>query len=480
LTENTNVTRTSGGVLVYLHQRPTPSAAGRDGVSDRLKAIVPDGFVVVECESEASARAAVDRAARTVAGSPATVLVASDVDAIRFAKENALPALFLGEPDELGAQMADAQARPGELTSDSLEAVWLDRPLPPTLDVASIRALGELIHRSGVAADTLMGGTEAEGVKGGLWQRFRTAVEAGAPSRDRGREALGPPLLDALIAADLVWPDSSGRLSARLRLLNIDGILQLKEAPQLTDAARPNCPPLSRLTCLEGDSVKAALAFEKGASHLRPSTFLEVGVGSGFVLSWLLRRFQDAAGTGTDIDARAARLTRLNVALNGREDRAHVLQGDMFAALPAAARFDLAVFHPPYRIVTPDRSSYPGALFRAGTAPDGLGLAHRFLSGLPRVLTPRGRGLLYLDLPLVDGRSEPKLEELQPLAAPLHLQFVASAHHEPRSAKELVESSLDKLTVRSAASREGERRRLLAAYAAQRITAVQRGVVVAS
>lgn len=73
---------------------------------------------------------------------------------------------------------------------------------------------------------------------------------------------------------------------------------------------------------------------------------LELGTGSGCIAITLQCERPHAAVTATDISAAALVVARANAQRHGARIDFHC--GDWFAALPAAARFDLVVSNPPY------------------------------------------------------------------------------------------------------------------------------------
>ena len=75
------------------------------------------------------------------------------------------------------------------------------------------------------------------------------------------------------------------------------------------------------------------------------SRVLDMGTGSGvgavFASRW-------ASGvTAVDVNPAAVRCARINVLLNGVEDRVEVRESELFAAL-GGERFDVIIFNPPY------------------------------------------------------------------------------------------------------------------------------------
>lgn len=136
--------------------------------------------------------------------------------------------------------------------------------------------------------------------------------------------------------------------------------------------------------------VEAVLARR---AHALPHRILDLGCGSGALLSALLAEFPNARGLAVDIDPEAVALTSRNLARLGFEGRAQAVRSDWFAEVSGA--FDIIVSNPPY-IRTVDRSALsrevaeyenPIALF-AGL--DGLDAYRRILAAAPPFLAPGG------------------------------------------------------------------------------------------
>ena len=118
---------------------------------------------------------------------------------------------------------------------------------------------------------------------------------------------------------------------------------------------------------------------ESGAAVLDLGT--GTGVGALAAARWAARV------VAVDVNPAAVRCARINVLVNGVEDRVEVRGGDLFEPLEGE-RFDLVLFNPPY---------YPGVprdpldhAFRAGDVP------RRFARGLPAHLRPCGYALVVL------------------------------------------------------------------------------------
>jgi release factor glutamine methyltransferase len=80
----------------------------------------------------------------------------------------------------------------------------------------------------------------------------------------------------------------------------------------------------------------------------KPSTCLDFCTGSGCIAIALAAKCPNAKIMATDISADALALAKENAGRNNVSKRVEFLQGDGFAALPAAAKFDLIISNPPY------------------------------------------------------------------------------------------------------------------------------------
>lgn len=79
-----------------------------------------------------------------------------------------------------------------------------------------------------------------------------------------------------------------------------------------------------------------------------PTEVLDLGTGTGAIALALASRFENARVTAVDASSAALELARENLALLGTPERVQLGLSDWFAALPAAATFDLIVSNPPY------------------------------------------------------------------------------------------------------------------------------------
>lgn len=92
--------------------------------------------------------------------------------------------------------------------------------------------------------------------------------------------------------------------------------------------------------------VEEALAWVR--LQKRPVRILDLGTGSGCILTALLKELPDATGVGIDISEGAVSAARENTSRNGVGDRAEFRHGSWFGPLENGESFDLIVSNPPY------------------------------------------------------------------------------------------------------------------------------------
>jgi release factor glutamine methyltransferase len=149
------------------------------------------------------------------------------------------------------------------------------------------------------------------------------------------------------------------------------------------------------------DTETLVAAAVEALEHRRndPLRILDLGTGSGALISALLREFPRAFGIGVDRDARTLDIARENLAACGFASRSALLCGDWGHALGQA--FDLVVSNPPYvrsaeiATLAPEVRDYdPRAALDGG--PNGL-LAYRAIAAdLGRLAAPNGIAILEI------------------------------------------------------------------------------------
>jgi release factor glutamine methyltransferase len=129
---------------------------------------------------------------------------------------------------------------------------------------------------------------------------------------------------------------------------------------------------------------------------------LEIGTGSGCLAIALAHHAPQAKVDATDISGAALELARRNAETHQISDRVQFSQGDLFAATPPDARFDLIVSNPPYipsaRIDTLEaevRVYEPRGALDGGT--DGQDFYRRIAAEAGARLRPAGCVMVELD-----------------------------------------------------------------------------------
>jgi release factor glutamine methyltransferase len=128
---------------------------------------------------------------------------------------------------------------------------------------------------------------------------------------------------------------------------------------------------------------------------------LDVGTGSGCLAVAVARRHSGARVTATDVSPGALAVARRNVEKHRLGERVRLLEGDLFAALPAGERFDVIVSNPPYirsgdlaGLAVEVREHEPRLALDGG--PDGFAVIDRLLAGAAGHLEPGGSLLVEI------------------------------------------------------------------------------------
>ena len=136
-----------------------------------------------------------------------------------------------------------------------------------------------------------------------------------------------------------------------------------------------------------------------------PSRALDVCTGSGCIAISLAAERPQASVLATDVSPDACALARENAEALSVGARVTVVQGDLFAPVPADARFQLIVSNPPYIA----SGEIPGLSAEVRREPhlaldggkDGLALLRRVIEGARRCLLPGG--LLAMEMGETQG-----------------------------------------------------------------------------
>lgn len=128
---------------------------------------------------------------------------------------------------------------------------------------------------------------------------------------------------------------------------------------------------------------------------------LDLGTGSGCVALAIASERPELQVHAADISPRACALARRNAERLGLGQRIEVVEGDLYEAVPAGARYEAIVTNPPYVAdgeladLAPEVRSEPRLALAGGT--DGLDVIRRILRSAPDHLLPGGWLLTELD-----------------------------------------------------------------------------------
>lgn len=75
---------------------------------------------------------------------------------------------------------------------------------------------------------------------------------------------------------------------------------------------------------------------------------LDIGTGSGCVISAILHNFDNSVGIACDISTDALEVARENLTYHGLEDRCELVESDLLSAFDDGEMFDVIVTNPPY------------------------------------------------------------------------------------------------------------------------------------
>lgn len=146
-----------------------------------------------------------------------------------------------------------------------------------------------------------------------------------------------------------------------------------------------------------------SLALVCGASRVKANSVLDLCCGSGIQGIVALRHYAERA-TFVDLNPRALRFTRLNLAFNGLAHRADGFHlGSLYNALPlGVGPFDAIVANPPFVPNPLGIASGAGAMFGDG-GDTGERVLASIVQGAPRYIAPGGRLSTVSMAPNVEG-----------------------------------------------------------------------------
>lgn len=134
--------------------------------------------------------------------------------------------------------------------------------------------------------------------------------------------------------------------------------------------------------------VQYALDFVKGNAQPK---LLDLGTGSGCIAISIAHRCKTAEVLATDVSPDALTVAAQNAQKHGVAERVKFRKGDLFAAVPEGAKFDLIVSNPPYiapseieTLATDVKDHEPRLALDGG--PDGLAYYRRIAADAGRYL----------------------------------------------------------------------------------------------
>jgi len=138
--------------------------------------------------------------------------------------------------------------------------------------------------------------------------------------------------------------------------------------------------------------VQCALDLLKGKAQPK---VLDLGTGSGCIAISLAHRCKTAELTATDVSPDALAIAAQNAKKHTVGERVQFRKGDLFAAVPEGAKYELIVSNPPYiapseiETLAPDVKDHEPRLALDG-GPDGLAFYRRIAAEAGRFLEPGG------------------------------------------------------------------------------------------
>ena len=138
--------------------------------------------------------------------------------------------------------------------------------------------------------------------------------------------------------------------------------------------------------------------------------------GSGCLAVLLAKQFPQARVDATDLSPAALEVAAINVRRHRLGRRLHLYQGDLLAALPAGAKYDVLLSNPPYEPSAlvdgqaPEFAAEPRLAHDGGR--DGLDLIRRLVRGAAARLKPHG--ILVLEIGGLRPAIDREFAALQP------------------------------------------------------------------
>ena len=142
--------------------------------------------------------------------------------------------------------------------------------------------------------------------------------------------------------------------------------------------------------------------------HAPPPRIVDVGTGSGAIAVTIAKLAPSAHVTAVDISSKALAVAGDNATQHGVAQRMTFVEGDLLAALPTEARFDIVVSNPPYvsnaelKVLAPDVANHePHLALVAGDA--GTEIIERLIPQAAERLLPGGWLIMEIS-PMMEDR----------------------------------------------------------------------------
>jgi hypothetical protein len=240
-------------------------------------------------------------------------------------------------------------------------------------------------------------------------------------SRDEWAELIGNANIDKWIAYKFLQEKPERLLGCAFSLVGIDGLIFAVdplldhgvhwEPDFLVDecSSDPNIQTFHH-TYIGLDSLQMIEAMER-AGVSGGGRYLDCGPGSGSVLLYFARRFQEAFGI--DINERAVKLAGFNAAFNGLE-HCRAVRYDALNLGDRYGKFDLVSWNLPFIFMPEDHREL---FIDAFGGEMGIGLCLRFIETLPELISEDGRACVAAMAPILDSGTNVLEERLRGLLA---------------------------------------------------------------
>jgi release factor glutamine methyltransferase len=140
------------------------------------------------------------------------------------------------------------------------------------------------------------------------------------------------------------------------------------------------------------------------AKEIPDPAVLDIGTGSGNLAVAIAQQHKATRVTTVDLSPEALEIARRNATRHGVAERITFLQGDLFAPLPAGAKFDFIVSNPPYiphddiaGLAVGVRDYEPHLALDGG--PDGYAVFDRLIAEARDYLKPGGHLVIEIGAP---------------------------------------------------------------------------------